>query len=120
MKNTVLVLRDEFKDYSKQLAKLNVYGSDIDYLEGFTKITITEEVFEKLGRKNFPRKATSTEVKETTARQYLCYLTSIGFFGDRVEKSYTVAGYIPTKLSCTSPNKEKKITRSFKIERKER
>ena len=109
-------LKVEFANYERELKKLNVW-SEIEYLEQYWKIILTEERFEKLGRKCFPKKPTEVTEEEITARQYLCYLTSIGFFGDRVTKGYTVVGYIPTQLSCTRPDKEVKIVRHFKVTR---
>ena len=109
-------LKVEFANYERELKKLNVW-SEIEWLEQYGKIVLTEEHFEKLGRKCFPKKPTEVTEEEISARQYLCYLTSIGFFGDRVTKGYTVAGYIPTQLSCTRPDKEVKIVRHFKVTR---
>ena len=111
-------LRNEYVNYKKELVKMNVWD-EIECLDEFYTITLTQETYEKQGRKCFPRKATETEVSEITTRNYLNYLTSIGFFGDRVEKSYTYIGLVPTKLTCTSPDKEVKIIRRFKIERKD-
>ena len=106
----------EFKGYEKELKKCGLSLYDIDNIAANYKITMTQETYEKLGRKNFPRKATETETQEINARQLACYLSSISFFGDRVERNYTPAGYIATKLTCTSPDKEIKIIRKFRYE----
>lgn len=108
-------ISEEFKNYAEVIKKHNLYLSDFDTLEQNYTITMTQNTYEKLGRKNFPRKATSTETQEISARQYACYMTSIGFFGDRVEKTYTEFGFKPYKLVCKSPNEEKKIERIFRF-----
>ena len=89
---------------------------DLDNIAANYKITMTQEIYKKLGRKYFPKKATETWVREINARQLACYLSSISFFNDRVERNYTTAGYIATKLTCTSPDKEIKIIRKFRYE----
>ena len=106
----------EFKGYEKELKKCGLSLYDIDNIAANYKITMTQETYEKLGRKYFPRKATETETQEINARQLACYLSSISFCNDRVEKNYTPAGYIATKLTCTSPDKETKIIRKFRYE----
>ena len=111
-----MTISKEFKGYEKELKKCGLYLYDLDRIAVNCKITMTQETYEKLGRKNFPRKATETETQEINARQLACYLSSISFFGDRVERNYTPAGYIVTKLTCTSPDKEIKIIRKFRYE----
>lgn len=109
-------ISEEFKSYAAEIKKCGLSLYDIDNIAANYKVTMTQETYEKLGRKNFPKKPTETEIEEIDARQLACYLSSISFFGDRVEKNYTPAGYIATKLTCTSPNKEIKIIRRFKYE----
>ena len=111
-----MLISEEFKNYAAEFKKCGLYLYDLDRIAANCKITMTKETYEKLGRKNFPKKATETEVKEINARQLACYLSSISFFNDRVERNYTPAGYIVTKLTCISPNKETKIIRKFKYE----
>ena len=112
-----MTLSQEFKGYNKTMAKVNVSGSTLDTLNGagYT-ITMTENRYTLGGRKGFPKKPQESITETITARQYACYITSIGFFKDRVTKGYTAAGYIPTKLTCTSPDGTLKIERLFKIE----
>ena len=114
---TTILLSKEFSEYNKALAKINVYGSTLDTLnnEKYT-ITLTEKRWELGTRKNFSRKPQMEEKRVITARQYACYITSIGFFRDRVQNGYTPAGYIPTRLTCKSPDGEQKIERYFRIE----
>lgn len=106
----------EFGTYEKLLLKNGITSSVIRYLND-CKIVLKQETFEKLGRKTFPQKPTNTEIRELTVRQYLCYITSTGYFGDRVSRGYTIAGYIPTRLTCKRPDNEVRIVRSFSIER---
>ena len=109
-------ISEEFKGYATEIKKCGLSLYELDNIAANYKITMTKETYEKLGRKNFPRKATETETREINARQLACYLSSISFFGDRVGRGYTPAGYIATKLTCTSPDKEIKIIRKFKYE----
>ena len=65
------------------------------------------------------------EVKKTIQfDEYFNYLSSIDFFkglggSERVEKSYTISGYIPTRLTSVSPDRQIKVIRQFRITRKE-
>ena len=111
-----MTISEEFKNYATEIKKSGLSLYDLDNIAANYKITMTQETYKKLGRKNFPRKATETETQEISARQLACYLSSISFFNDRVEKNYTPAGYITTKLTSTSPDKEIKIVRKFKYE----
>jgi len=109
---------EEFAEYRDIMEKYNVYGSTLNQLDsGDYKITLTEQRFEKLGRKNFPRKATEEKTEVIQAINYGRYISSIGFFRDRVEQSYTFAGYIPMRLTSVSPDREIKIVRKFYIEK---
>ena len=111
-----MLISEEFKNYAVEIKKSGLSLYDLDNMDRRYKITMTKETYEKLGRKYFPRKATETETVEINARQLACYLSSISFFKDRVEKNYTPAGYITTKLTSTSPDKEIKIIRKFRYE----
>lgn len=92
-------------------------GTIIRGLEGY-KITLTKETYKKEGRKNFPKK-----YSEITTEEYEKIFSSTNFFieilggTERVYKSYTIAGYIPTRLVSVSPNKETKVIRKISIER---
>lgn len=90
-------------------------------LKGY-KITLTKETYKKEGRKNFPRNPLEVTIKEITTEEYDNIFSSIDFFKslggvERIYKSYTLAGYIPTKVTSVSPNKEIKIVRRISIER---
>jgi hypothetical protein len=91
-------------------------------LEGY-KIVLTKEEYRKEGRKNFPKNPLEITVEEITREEYEKIFSSVNFFietfggTERIYKSYTLAGYIPTKLVSTSPNKEIKIVRRISIER---
>ena len=91
-------------------------------LEGY-KIVLTKEEYRREGRKNFPKNPLEITVEEITREEYEKIFSSVNFFietfggTERIYKSYTLAGYIPTKLVSTSPNKEIKIVRRISIER---
>ena len=111
------LLSREFADYNKAMAKVNVYGSTLDTLNnGSYRIIMTQNDYYLEGRKAFSRKPQKTEIQEITARQYACYISSIGFFGDRISKAYTAVGFIPVQLTCINPSRTHKIERRFKIE----
>ena len=111
-----MTISEEFKGYKEEIKKSGLSLYDLDNIATNYKITMTQETYKKLGRKYFPRKATETETVEINARQLACYLSSISFFKDRIEKNYTTAGYIVTKLTSISPDKEIKIIRKFRYE----
>ena len=90
-------------------------------LEGY-KLTLTKEEYRKEGRKNFPKNPLEVTTEEITTEEYDNIFSSINFFKslggtERIYKSYTLAGYIPTRLVSVSPNKETKIIRKISIER---
>ena len=90
-------------------------------LEGY-KLTLTKEEYRKEGRKNFPKNPLEVTTEEITIKQYDYIFSSVNFFRtlggtERVYKSYTIAGYIPTRVVSTSPNKETKVIRKISIER---
>lgn len=90
-------------------------------LEGY-KLTLTKEEYRKEGRKNFPKNPLEVTTEEITTEEYDNIFSSINFFKtlggtERIYKSYTLAGYIPTRLVSVSPNKETKVIRKISIER---
>lgn len=90
-------------------------------LEGY-KIILTKETYKKEGRKNFPKNPLEVTTEEITTEEYDKIFPSGDFFKslggiERTYKSYTLAGYIPTKLVSVSPNKEIKIVRRISVER---
>ena len=97
-------------------------GTIVRGLKGY-KITLTKETYKKEGRKNFPKNPIEVTTEEITTEEYEKIFSSTNFFieilggTERVYKSYTIAGYIPTKLVSTSPNKETKVIRKISIER---
>ena len=105
----------EFQGYEEALKKHNIYLSDFDILNEYYEITLIEKTYKKLGRKNFPKKPTEEKNEKISARQYACYMSSIGFFGDRVYMGYEQWGYKPYRIVCTSPDNETKIERIFKF-----
>ena len=96
-------------------------GRIVRSLEGY-KIILTKEEYRKEGRKNFSKNPVEISEEEITTKEYDNIFSSIDFFkslggNERIYKSYTVAGYIPTKLVSISPDKEIKIIRKISIER---
>ena len=96
-------------------------GRIVRSLEGY-KIILTKEEYRKEGRKNFSKNPSETTTREITVEEYDNIFSSIDFFkslggSERIYKNYTLAGYIPTKLVSTSPDKEIKIIRKISIER---
>lgn len=100
-----------------------VYENDSMAYESYT-ITMIEKRYEKTTSGKSWRKNAIEEIeKEIKFDEYFNYLSSVEFFKnlggyERIEKGYTIAGYIPTKLTSISPNKDIKIIRQFKIQSK--
>ena len=119
MTNTTILLSEEFAQYNKEMAKRNVYGSTLDSMardveNGSIVIEMTEKRYKKNGRKNFPAKPTEEHTEVIGARNYACYISSIGFFGDRVGMSYTKYGRIPTTITSISwGTGDTKVVREF-------
>lgn len=112
-------LSQEFESYKKYFHKCGLDLLDLDYkLDQYT-ITMTTEVYEKLGRKNFPTKPTETKTEIIDTRHFACIISGCGFFNDRIEKGYTYIGYIVRRMSCVNPDRTKKIVRRFYYEKKE-
>jgi hypothetical protein len=118
MKTTnTLALSQEFSQYNRSMAKIGIYGSTLDALnDGSYAITLTTKTWYRGEHKAFSRSPQVTETGKITARQYACYVSSIGFFRDRVSKAYTAAGFIPVRLTCYSPDRAIKIERTFSVD----
>lgn len=101
-----------------------VYESDKEKYN-YYKITMIETTFEKTeSGKSWRKKPVNEETKEIQFEEYFNYISSCGFFRsiggyERVETAYTIAGCVPYRLTSISPDKETKIIRMFKIEKKE-
>lgn len=98
------------KAYEKLFYNLGV-RSDIVWRN--VVVILKVEEFEKLGRQNYPKKATNTYYNVFTLDRYLNCLTGIFFFHDRVKKAYHKYGYIPLYMTCHNPDSTKKVRRSF-------
>ena len=75
--------------------------------------------------KSWRSKPEYVEEEIVSAEHYQNYVQSIPFFNDygygaycRATHSYTVAGYLPTKIVSVSPFEEIKIVAEFKFESK--
>ena len=107
------------------MKKINMYGlneSILRELENY-KITLITKKYEKTSSgKSWKNNPVETNEEVITAKKFELIISSIPFFrhlggSERVTKGYTVAGYIPVKLSSISPERKTKIVRSFKVER---
>ena len=91
-------------------------------LEGYKIELTTEEYIKKEGNKTFSKKPNTTSTEEITIKEYDNIFSAIDFFKglggtETITKTYTIAGYIPTRLISTSPAKNKKVVRIFNIKR---
>ena len=64
----------------------------------------------------------TTSTEEITIKEYDNIFSAVSFFKglggtETIIKTYTIAGYIPTRLISTSPAKDKKVVRIFRIKR---
>ena len=120
-----IALSKEFEQYNKEMANVNVYGTTLDHIDkeveaGELVIEMAEKRYEKGNRKGFPRKPTEETKEIIDARQYACYVSSIGFFKDKVSMGYTFFGYIPVGLKAISwGNGDTKVIREFNFKRVE-
>ena len=87
------------------------------------KIQLIEKRFSKTpSGKSWKANADKEKTTIISFKEYFNYISSVDFFKnlggtERVEKGYTIAGYIPTKLTSINPSKDVKIIRQFKITR---
>lgn len=101
--------------------KKSELGTIVKSLKGY-KLVLTKEEYRKEGRKNFPKNPLEITTEEITTEEYDNIFSSVDFFKslggtEKIYKTYTLAGYIPTRLISISPNKEIKIVRKISIER---
>ena len=116
MENNNILLSQEFSVYNRAMAEVNVFGSTLDNLNnGDYAITVTTKTWYKEQRARFPAVPQLIETEEITARQYACYISSIGFFKDEVGMGRTPVGTIPTRLTCYSPDRRIKVERTFTV-----
>ena len=75
-------------------------------MEGYKIELTTEEYIKKEGNKTFSKKPVTTSTKEITIKEYDNIFSAIDFFKglggtETITKTYTIAGYIPTRLIST-------------------
>ena len=82
-------------------------------------IKMVEKKYYKVGSQ---WKLLETEESNITKEIYLNIVNSCKFFRglggyERLTKSYTYAGYIPTSLNSISPDRQEKVVRSFTFDK---
>lgn len=88
------------------------------------KITLIEKTYIRTDSgKSWKKKPIEEKEEVIQYNNYFNYISSVHLFKnlggyERIEKGYTVAGYVPIKLISISPSKEIKKVREFKIESK--
>ena len=108
---------DEFKKTYKWALK---QYPDASYLFGNDKIkiTMTTTNYEKSGSRFVE---TDKDTKDITWEQYFNVIDATPFFKnlggtERITKSYTKAGYIPTRITSVSPDRNKKTVREIRFD----
>ena len=104
---------EEFKRYEEELIKVGFSLYDLDLIEDSYDVTMKEKRFEKRGRKTYGKYPVEEKEESITSRELAWYMSSIGVFGDKVDKAYTELGYKPIRLTSVSPDKEIKVVREF-------
>lgn len=114
-------MKETFEQYGSTLREYGVYMTDMSQLQadvenGITEIILEKEMFKRLPSGRFPVKPYERSTETVSAEFYLNAISSIPFFKDRVKRSYTLYGHIPTELSCISwGTGDTKATRKFKF-----
>lgn len=82
------------------------------------KITQTRCIFARTASgKSWSKRPETTTTEEITARMYMNVCDpKYRWNGDRVERGYTYAGYLPIKVSNVSPDGNKKCVWSFRLD----
>jgi hypothetical protein len=99
-----------------------IYENDSYKFENYT-ITLTTIKYDRTASgKSWKSKPTLEENEIIKFKNYFNYLSSVQFFKDlggyeRVDKNYTIAGYIPVQITSISFDKTEKIIYKFKFER---
>ena len=121
--NNVINKRKEVK---KMIRKYyNVRENEKTTYDKLYNIEMTET---RMSRTKSGKSWSKRNIEETKKiidfEEYFNYLSSVQYFKniggiERVEKSYTISGYIPTRLTSVSPDRQIKVVRHFRITRKE-
>lgn len=86
----------------------------IGYADGARVIVSTEKRYVRTeSGKSWKAKPVMCEVKQIKPEYYKNVIDSIPFFKDRVRKSHTYYGYIPTRLTSVRPDGQVKVVRAF-------
>ena len=97
--------------YNKEFKKCNVNASKLCELQ--EHYTITEKCTKKDGRK-----IVEQNEKVISAEWYANVITGIGFFHDRVEKAYTMPGYLAVRLTAKNPYSDERVIREYTFQPK--
>lgn len=80
------------------------------------RITQTRTMYSKTASgKSWKKSPDYVETKEVSANNYI-NCTQYRWRGDRTEKGYTYVGYIPVKVSSTSPDGKQRCTWSYSFD----
>lgn len=88
------------------------------------KITMIEETYNRTASgKSWSKKGVTITEGEITPKQYANILNATPFFknlggSERIEKGYTIAGFIPFQLTSINPTKDIRVIRKFRFESK--
>jgi hypothetical protein len=84
-------------------------------------ITLTKSRYTRTASgKSWKSKPDEHTTETITTQFYSNCVTAVPFFGDRVQFNYTPAGYIPVRITSTSPDNSTKIIYEFKFTYNER
>lgn len=100
--------KDIEKQYSKEFKRAGITADKLYSLQEYYTITETKTEY-----RGTSRKPVSEETEIITAYNLACIVSGIGFFNDRIGKNYTMAGYMPVRLTAVSPDKSRKIVRRY-------
>jgi len=96
------------KRYNKHFKRCNVSANTLYTLQNHYAIIETVTRYEN-------RKQVEQIKKEVNAEYYANGISAIGFFKDRITKSYCSIGFIMSALSCKNPNGNETIKREYEF-----
>jgi hypothetical protein len=100
-------LYEVVEKYEKEFKKCKLSVIDLLKIQRDCKVQVTKIV------KDGHHKKISEKVEIVPFDHFINLITSIGFFHDKVTLNYSYVGYCVYTMTCTSPDKEKHITRKI-------